>query len=106
MNPIRKVVNLLMAMQKKVEAEGKQTTELFDKFMCNVKTVSAGLEKSIADAQERVPQLESSIKEASAEHQQLAEDLKQAKEDREKAQKAMSTAKAIREKEAAEFAKE
>jgi len=106
MNPIRKVVNLMMAMQTKVEAEGKQTGELFDKFMCNAKTVSSGLEKSIADAQERGPQLESGIKEATAEHQQLAEDLKQAKEDRAAALKAQATANSIREKEAAEFAKE
>jgi len=80
--------------------------ELFDKFMCNVKTVTAGLEKSIADANERVPQLESGIKETTAEHQQLAEDLKQAKEDREKAEKAMSTATSIRDKESAEYARE
>jgi septal ring factor EnvC (AmiA/AmiB activator) len=106
MNPIRKVVNLLMAMQKKVEAEGHQNEELFEKFQCNVKGVLAGLEKSIADAQERIPQLEASIKETSAEHQQLAEDLKQAKEDRDKAEKAISTANAIRGNEEAEFAKE
>lgn len=106
MNPIRKVVNLLMAMQKKVEAEGKQQTELFDKFICGVKSVTSGLEKSIADSQERVPQLESSIKETTAEHQQLAEDLKQAKEDQAKALQAISTANSIREKEAAEYAKE
>jgi len=105
-NPIRKVVNLLMAMQKKVEAEGKQSTELFDKSMCDVKKFMAGLDKSIADSSERLPQLESSIKETSAEHQQLAEDLKQAQEDRSSAEKAVATANSIRTKSAAEFAKE
>lgn len=106
MNPIRKVVNLLMGMQKKVEAQGKLQTELYDKFMCNAKTVSAGLQKSIDDGKEKVPQLESGIKEVTAEHQQLAEDLKQAQEDRAAAKKALATATSIREKEAAEFAKE
>jgi hypothetical protein len=106
MNPIRKVVNLLMGMQKKAEAEGKQTTAMFDKFMCNVKTVSAGLQRSIADAEERAPQLESGIKETAAEHQQLAEDLKQAQEDRAKAEKAMATGIAIRDKDNNEFIKE
>jgi hypothetical protein len=106
MNPIRKVVGLLMAMQKKVEAEGKQSKELYDKFMCNVKSVNAGLDKSIAESSEKAPQLESSIKEASSQHQQLTEDLKQAQEDRDKAEKAMSTATSIREKEAAEYDKE
>jgi hypothetical protein len=105
-NPIRKVVNLLMAMQKKVEAEGKQTAELFDKSMCDMKKFMAGLDKSIADSSERQPQLESSIKETSAEHQQLAEDLKQAQEDRAAAEKAVATANSIRTKSAAEFAKE
>jgi len=36
-NPIRRVVNLLQDMQKKVEAEGKKEKELFEKFMCYCK---------------------------------------------------------------------
>jgi len=106
MNPIRKVVNLLMAMQKKVEQEGQQTTELYDKFMCNTKTIIAGLEKSIEEAKEHIPQLESSVKEVTSQHQQLAEELVTAKEDRDKALKAVSQATSLRDKEAAEFAKE
>ena len=33
-NPIRKVVNMLQGMQKKVQAEGERDEALFDKFMC------------------------------------------------------------------------
>jgi cytochrome c5 len=40
-NPIRKVVNMLQAMQKKVEAEGEKEKELFDKFMCYCKNLAA-----------------------------------------------------------------
>ena len=32
-NPIRKVVNLLQMMQKKVEAEGEKEAKLFEKFI-------------------------------------------------------------------------
>lgn len=106
MNPIRKVVTLLMQMQKKVEAEGKQTKELNDKAMCNAKSVIAGLEKNIADANEKAPMLKSSIEEVQAGHQQLAEDLKQAQEDRANAEKAMATAISIRDKQGNEFATE
>jgi hypothetical protein len=33
-NPVRKVVNLLQKMQRKVEKEAEEEKELFDKFMC------------------------------------------------------------------------
>ena len=33
-NPIRRVVNMLQAMQKKVVAEGEKEEELFQKFIC------------------------------------------------------------------------
>ncbi len=33
-NPIRRVVNMLGMMQKKVTEEGKKADDLFEKFMC------------------------------------------------------------------------
>merc|ERR1719387_2505739 len=48
-------------MQNKVEAEGKKTEELFDKYMCYCDTAEETLGKSIADAEKKIPQLESDI---------------------------------------------
>merc|ERR1719359_946526 len=105
-NPIRKVVNMLQAMQKKVEAEGEKEKALFDKYMCYCKTGGAALSKSIGDADTKIPQLGSDIKEAEAKQAQLKEDLKQHQVDRSAAKQAVADATALREKEAGEYAKE
>merc|ERR1719172_196274 len=106
MNPIRKVVNLLQMMQKKVEAEGAKEAELFEKFMCYCKSSGETLQKSIADGDMKMPQLASDIKEAEANKVQLQEELAQHQTDRDEAKAAMAKATEIREKEAAAFAKE
>jgi hypothetical protein len=49
-NPIRKVVTLLQNLQQKVEEEGKQEKELYDKFVCYCKTTSKSLEEAISKA--------------------------------------------------------
>merc|ERR1719217_847844 len=105
-NPIRKVVTLLQAMQKKVEAEGEKEAELFEKFMCYCKSSGEELGKSIADADVKMPQLASDIKEAESAAAQLKEDLAGHQSDRDEAKAAMAKATEIREKEAAAFAKE
>jgi len=105
-NPIRKVVTMLQAMQKKVEAEGEKEKALFDKYMCYCKTGGAALAKSISDADTKVPQLGSDIKEGEAKLAQLKEDLKQHQVDRSAAKQAVADATALREKEAAAYAKE
>merc|ERR1719463_665369 len=105
-NPIRKVVNMLQNMQKKVEAEGEKEKELFDKYMCCCKTSGGDLSKSIADADVKIPQLGADIKEAEAKNAQLKEDLKQHQVDRSAAKAAVADATTLREKEAAEYAKE
>jgi len=105
-NPIRKVVNLLMNMQKKIEQDGEKAEVLFNKFMCYCETGAGSLNKQIAEAEDRIPQLQSSIEELSATHQQLSEELKQHKTDRQEAKEAVETANALRAKEAAAFAKE
>merc|ERR1719316_875605 len=106
MNPIRKVVNLLQMMQKKVEAEGEKEAELFEKFMCYCKESGETLAKSIADADVKMPQLASDIKEAESAKAQLQEEVTQHQSDRDEAKAAMAKATEIREKEAAAFAKE
>jgi len=105
-NPIRKVVNLLQMMQKKIEEEGQAKEALFDKFMCYCKTGDDDLKKSIAAAEDRIPQLESSIEQATALQQQLKEALKQHKEDRMEAKKASETAEALNDKESKAFAQD
>jgi len=104
-NPIRKVVTMLQAMQKKVEAEGAKDKELYDKFMCYCKTGVADLEKSIGDANTKIPALGSSIEEAEASVTTMKGDLKQAQQDRADAKAAIASATALREKEAAAYAK-
>merc|ERR1719281_122268 len=105
-NPIRKVVTLLQAMQKKVEAEGEKEAELFEKFMCYCKSSGEELGKSIADAETKIPQLESDIKEAEAMKAQLDADLITHKQEREDAKGAIAKATSMREKDAAAFLKE
>jgi len=103
-NPIRKVVNMLQTMQKKVEAEGEKEQELYDKFMCYCKNSGGDLATSIADSENKVSELPSAVEEAQGQLAQLKEDLKKAQSDRVAAKAAIAEATAIREKEAAEFA--
>merc|ERR1719326_1078611 len=103
-NPIRRVVTMLQAMEKQVTKEGEVEKELFEKFMCYCKNGASDLEKSIADAEEKLGTLPKEIEAAENEAKQLKADIKQAKEDRAAAKKAMAEATAIREKEAKVFA--
>jgi chromosome segregation ATPase len=105
-NPIRKVVNMLQAMEKKVQAEGEKEKELFDKFMCYCKNGDEALAKSISEAETKVPQVTSDIEEAEAQVKQLKEDLKSHQTDRAAAKAAMASATTLREKEAAAYAAE
>jgi len=100
------VVNLLQAMAKKVEQEGEKAQDLHDKFMCYCKTSGGALAKSIAAAEDKVPQLVAEIKSASEKKTQDEADLKQHQVDRSAAKDAMAEATAIREKEKATFDKE
>ena len=95
-NPIRKVVNMLQMMQKKVEAEGEKEQELFDKFMCYCKNSGGDLAAGIADAETKVSELPSAVEEAEGQLAQLKEDLKQHQADRSAAKAAMASATALR----------
>jgi len=106
MNPIRRVVNMLQMMQKKVEQEGKTETDLFDKFMCYCKNGLDSLRKDVADGEEKLPQLRSEYDESSSLRTQTKEKHKQRKQDLQDAKEALSKGKALREKEAASFTKE
>jgi chromosome segregation ATPase len=104
-NPIRRVVNMLQAMQKKCEEEGRKEEDLYEKFVCYCKTNSGELTQSIADAQTKISQLETQVTEDTAAKAQLDEELKNHKSDRAEAQQALAGATKIREKDAATYAK-
>jgi hypothetical protein len=65
-NPVRKVVNMLQSIQKKVEAEGKKEEEMFEKFMCYCKNSGGSLQGSIDSSTAKIPEVEAAIKEAEA----------------------------------------
>jgi len=105
-NPIRKVVNMLQAMQKKVEQEGIDEKVLFDKFMCYCKNGDKDLGESIAAANNKLSTLPSEIEAANGKLAQFKDDVKQNQEDHRAVKKALAEAKGIREKEAKAFAAE
>jgi len=104
LNPIRKVVNLLQAMQKKVHDEGEQELELYKKFMCYCKTGGGDLAGSIGAAEQKVPAVTTNIEVSEAKLSGAKGTLKDAQSDRSAAKAAMAQATALREKEAAAFA--
>jgi len=104
-NPIRKVVNLLQNMQKKITEEGNKKQEMYDKYMCYCENADSTLGKSISDAETKIPQVESSIKEGAALKKQLEAELKEAQVSRVEAKDAIAKAEALRAKEAKAYAK-
>jgi len=105
-NPIRKVVTMLQAMQKKVMAEGEKEKELYEKFQCYCKTSGSSLSESIAAAESKAPALGKDIEASSSRKVQVEEELKQAQLDRSAAKEAMAQATKLREKDAAAYAAE
>jgi len=105
-NPIRRVVNMLQEMQKKIDAEGERDKKLFDKFMCYCQTGAGDLEKSIKEAETKLPAVTSALQEAKSQKEQLEGDLEGHKQARSDSESALSEASALREKEAKAFAKE
>merc|ERR1719356_1005545 len=104
LNPIRKVVSLLQAMQKKVAEEGSHEQALYDKFMCFCKTGAGDLSGSISGAKTKIPAVSSDIEGAEAKLSGAKASLKDAQISRTAAQGAIADATAIREKEAKAFA--
>jgi outer membrane murein-binding lipoprotein Lpp len=103
-NPIRRVVNMLQAMQKKIEEEGVKEAKLYEKYVCYCKASKGSLEESISAGKTKAPELSSEVKELESKAAQIKEDLAQHKTDRQAAKDSLSEANALREKEAREFA--
>eukprot|EP00929_Paragymnodinium_shiwhaense_P096510 TRINITY_DN5811_c0_g4_i1.p1 TRINITY_DN5811_c0_g4~~TRINITY_DN5811_c0_g4_i1.p1 ORF type:complete len:702 (-),score=285.54 TRINITY_DN5811_c0_g4_i1:19-2124(-) len=102
-NPIRKVVNLLEAMEKKIGEEGEKEEELYKKYRCYCSNGDENLSKSIDENTAKVPQVSSEISAKESQKAQLQEDLKQHQGDRADAKDNMAQATEIRSKEAAAF---
>jgi len=105
-NPIRRVVNMLEDLLKKVTEEGKIEKELYDKFMCYCTSSGGEVTGAIEEANTKVPQLGTDIEEAEGELAQLKVDLKGHQEDRSAAKAAMEAATSQREKENGEYQKQ
>jgi hypothetical protein len=103
-NPIRKVVNMLQAMQSKVTEEGKKEKAMYEKFMCYCKNGKADLGASISAAEAKISALPSEIEALEEQKTQDEAALKTAQSDRAAAKEAMAQATALREKEAATYA--
>jgi chromosome segregation ATPase len=103
-NPVRRVVNMLQGIAKKVEQEGEAEDKLYEKFFCYCKNGATDLEASISAAETKIPQVESSIKATTEKVAQLASNIANAKKSREDAKTAIAEATAIREKEAKAYA--
>jgi len=102
-NPIRRIVNLLQNMQKKIEEEGAEQEKMFEKFVCYCETNSEKLQKSVDDLTEQVPQHESSVKSKTELKAQIEEELVAHKQDREDAQSTVETSTEQRNKDKAAF---
>jgi len=104
LNPVRKVVNLLQSMQRKVQEDGEREEELYKKFMCYCKNGKGDLSASIAAAEDKVPAVSSDIEEGEAKLSGAKATLKKAQDDRSAAKGAMAEATALRRKEASTYA--
>merc|ERR1719330_475904 len=105
MNPVRRVIQMLQLMQKKVLEEGKEEKALYEKYMCYCKTGSTDLGKSIGDAETKIPQVTKAIEEAKALKKQLESEIAEHTADRAEAKETVAKSTALRQKESAAFAK-
>jgi len=102
-NPIRKIVNLLEAMQKEIQVEGEKEKVVFDNFMCFCDNGAADLLKAASDAKAQNKAAVAKLEASSSEKAQLEEDIKTHTTDLETATADLEKATSIRDKEKAEF---
>jgi len=105
-NPIRRIVNMMQDMQKKIEQEGERDKKLYDKFICYCQSGGVDMEKAIKEAEAKLPILLSQLQESKSQKEQLAADLKKDKDNEAEAETALGEATAIRTKEASAFSRE
>lgn len=97
-NPVRKVVDMLQSMLKKVQAEGDASEQLFCNFQKYCDTGTQDLTASIQSAEVKVAELPPNLEAAGSKKAQLEKALAGHKADRDAATKAMEEATALRNK--------
>jgi hypothetical protein len=102
-NPIRRVVNILQSMQKKIELEGEEQEEMFAKFECYCTKNTEKLQKSIEESKVHIDDLNTANGEDIEMVKQLESELKQHKEERASATETIESAEAMRKKDNAAF---
>lgn len=102
-NPVRRVINMLQMMQKKVEEEGANKQKLFDKFMCYCRKNLNKMNYDISGGKNYVPVLEGLIQEEVAEKGALHSDIADAKTEFDEADTTLTEATSLRTKENKEF---
>jgi len=105
-NPIRRVVNLLQGLSRKITTEGEREAKLYQEAMCYCKTNRADLAKAIVANDDKVPQIQSELSESESKLQQVKSDLRAAKKDKAEAEEAMEAATQQRKTENMQFAAE
>jgi len=102
-NPVRRVLNMLQMMQRKVQIEGENQEKLFNKYMCFCQTSLQTVNSEIVVEEAVIPQVDGEIKEETAEKASLGSDVVDATADYAEAEKALKDATALRTKENKEF---
>eukprot|EP00933_Yihiella_yeosuensis_P071697 TRINITY_DN79929_c0_g1_i1.p1 TRINITY_DN79929_c0_g1~~TRINITY_DN79929_c0_g1_i1.p1 ORF type:complete len:696 (-),score=218.61 TRINITY_DN79929_c0_g1_i1:99-2186(-) len=102
-NPIRKVVNLLQKMAKKIESQGKAEEDLYEKYECYCKKTTKAAEDEIKRLTNPDVLKESDIDASEAELAGAKTDIEVAKGDQEASEKALAEATAQRKAEQEKF---
>jgi len=105
-NPIRRVVNLLQGLSKKIKEEGDKEEKLHETFMCYCKKTKVEIAKKVSESSEKLPQLRSDLEEAQSQRRTLKMNLKTAREDQAAAADALKSAEPQRAAEHKEYVAE
>jgi septal ring factor EnvC (AmiA/AmiB activator) len=95
---------MLQSITKKIEKEGKEGEDLFEKFMCECKTQSSTLQKQIDAAATKGSDTAAALASSQAQQKQTLQDIVDAKKSRAAAKEMVASATGIRAKEAKDFA--
>jgi len=102
-NPIRRVVNLLQEMAKKIAEEGEQEAALYKNFECYCRTTSQELQTSAEEGTARITESTSKIQAGESVLLELKTVIKVSQVSREEAKQALASAGALDDKGASAF---
>lgn len=102
--PVSRVVQLLQALQSKIEADGKAEEKLYKQYKCWCDKTSGIKEAAIAEAEALIPELEAQIDDLQAGKVDLTDEKVTLTKELKDVTETISEAEAIREKELGDFA--